>query len=67
MKEITREEMDLLLKEKILTSTERGVIDKNGSLVSYTKTKHKRYIMDEYADIAHNLVRGSYGEEKIKN
>ena len=67
MKEITREEMDLLLKEKILTSTERGVIDKNGSLVSYTKTKHKRCIMDEYADIAHNLVRGSYGEEKIKN
>lgn len=59
--------MDLLLKEKILTSTERGVIDKNGSLVSYTKTKHKRYIMDEYADIAYNLVRGSYGEEKIKN
>ena len=66
MKEITREEMNLLFEEGILAATERGIVDNRGSLVSYTKTKHKRYIMDDYADIAHNLVRGSHGKEKVK-
>lgn len=64
LKEITKEEIEFLFREKILESTERGVVDKNGSLVSYTKTKHKRFIMDEYADMARNLVRGSHGKEK---
>lgn len=62
MKEITKSEMDLLIQKGILISTGRGMMDKRGSLVSYSRTRHKRYIMDKYADIAHNLSQSLYCE-----
>lgn len=67
MKEITKEDMALLFKEKVLIATDKGVVNQKGFPVSYTTSKHKRFIMDEYVDIAHNLARGIYGKEKIKN
>ncbi len=68
MKEITKQEIDLLAKNGFLTVTGQGVKDKQGNSVSYTRTKHRHYIMDEYVDIAQNLMRGlANGKKEIKN
>ena len=63
LKEITQAEIKLLLKNKIIFDN-GALIDKNGYPVSYKRTKHKAFIMDEYADIAQSLMRGTYGAEK---
>ena len=57
MKEITKQEFDLLVKKGILTVTGKGVKDKRGNSVSYTGTKYKHYIMDEYVEMAQKLMR----------
>ena len=58
MKEITKEEFDLLIANKVLTMSGKGLVGKDGFPVSYNTTKHKRYIMDGYADMAKTLMRG---------
>lgn len=57
MKEITKEGMELLIENNIIIPTQRGFTDKKGFLVSYTKTKHKRYMMDSYANLARRLSK----------
>ena len=57
--------MNVLVKQKILTSTGNGFKDKYGNTVNYMKTKHKQYIIDEYADMAQDIMRGlRNGKEK---
>ena len=58
LKEITKEEVDLLIKKNILIMSGGGLVNKDGFPVSYTTTKHKRFIMDSYADMAKTLMRG---------
>ena len=55
----------MVVKQKILTSTGNGFKDKHGNTVNYMKTKHKQYIIDEYADMAQDIMRGlRNGKEK---
>lgn len=55
MKEITKEELVILETNHILRNTKKGYLNRNGNVVSYYRTRHKRYIEDTYADIAHKL------------
>ena len=57
LKEITKEGMELLINNKIITQTQRGFVNNKGSLISYTRTKHKRYTMDSYANLASKLAK----------
>lgn len=68
LKEITREEMDRLVKSGIVVHCNVGYVDKKGMPVSYMRTRHRQYIMDDYADMAREMMRGAgNGKEKVKN
>lgn len=56
MKEITKDQLELLYKAKIIFK-QGDIVDIKGNPVSYKKTRHKSYIMDEYADLASNMQR----------
>jgi len=55
LKEIQKEELALLLRNKILKNTTRGIVDKRGLSVGFYRTRNKRYIEDKYADIAKRI------------
>lgn len=55
IKQITKEEMDILLKKGILHNSNHGYVDRYGNLASYYKTCHKIYIGDKYAELAKKL------------
>lgn len=52
MKEITKEEMELLIKKNIVHNSSNGFIDKYGNIIGFYRTRNKRYIEDKYVDIA---------------
>lgn len=56
MKEIKSNEMKELLQNKIVKSTNRGLVNENGDIVGVYRTRNKRYIEDKYADMAKSLV-----------
>ena len=66
LKVITKEEINALIKNHILMVAGNGLVDKNGYSVCYTSTRHKKFIMDSYADLAQQIMRGGYscGKEK---
>lgn len=55
MKFITKEEMELLIKNGYLSNSRKGIVDRCGNNVGYYRTRNKRYIEDRYADIAAKL------------
>lgn len=55
MKEIKREEVELLINEKIIKNTTKGFVDRHGNLIGFYRTRNKRYIEDKYSDIAKKL------------
>lgn len=55
MKEITKEEMELLLNKGIMRNSRRGLVDKNGFTIGFYRTRNKRYIEDKYVGIAKKL------------
>lgn len=52
MKEITKEEMEVLVDKKIIKNTSKGFTDKFGNEVGFYRTRNKRYIEDKFADMA---------------
>lgn len=56
MKEIKSSEMKELLQNKIVKNTNRGLVNENGDIVGFYRTRNKRYIEDKYADMAKSLV-----------
>lgn len=56
MKEIKAEEMKKLIKNKIVRNTNKGLVNRDGDIVGFYRTRNKRYIEDRYADIARNIV-----------
>lgn len=56
MKEIKSKEMKELLQNKIVKNTNKGLVNQNGDIVGFYRTRNKRYIEDKYADIAKKLV-----------
>ncbi len=55
IKQITKDDMEILLKKGILHNTNHGYVDRYGNLASYYRTCHKIYIGDKYADLAKKL------------
>lgn len=55
MKTISKQEMEKLVKNKIIHNTARGLVDKYGNPTGFYRTKTRRYIEDKYADIAKKL------------
>ena len=55
IKQITKDDIDILLKKGILHNTNHGYVDRYGNLASYYRTCHKIYIGDKYADLAKKL------------
>jgi len=57
IKQITKEEMNVLLKKRILHNSSNGYVDRYGNLASYYRTCHRIYIGDKYADLARKLTK----------
>lgn len=55
MKEIKKEEIELLINKGVIHNTNKGFVNKNGCIVGFYKTTNKRYIEDKYVDIAEKL------------
>lgn len=56
MKEIKSNEMKELLQNKIIQNTNKGLVNENGDIVGFYRTRNKRYIEDKYVDMAKSLV-----------
>lgn len=59
IKEISKKELDVLLKNGILRNSHNGFINERGYHVGYYKTSgcaHKRYIEDAYVNKARELL-----------
>lgn len=67
MKEIKKEDVELLISKKIIKNTTKGFVDKNNNQIGFYRTRNRRYIEDKYVDIAKKtfLKKGtSYGEKE---
>lgn len=63
IKEITKQEMDLLINKGIIINTNRGYVDNKGNNIGFYRTKgvaRKRYVKDKYV----NLLRNSNKESR---
>ncbi len=56
MKEISKKQINLLVKNGILKNTKKGYVDKNGEPSGFYRTVNKTFIQDKYIDIANNLM-----------
>jgi hypothetical protein len=63
---IEKEMVDLLIDNGVLKNTNNGIVGNDDMPVEYMKTVHKRYIEDDYAIIANELVRKSNDNKKSK-
>lgn len=57
MKEITKEDLNNLVARRIIRNTDYGLVNKKGDSVGFYRTRHKRYIEDQYADMAFGMRR----------
>lgn len=67
MKEVTKEQMELLIKNGVVRNSSKGFVDKNENQIGFYRTRNRRYIEDKYVDIAKKtfLKKGtSYGEKE---
>jgi hypothetical protein len=56
LKEIKKTEMEALLNKGVLRNTDKGFVEKNGNVVGFYRTRHRRYLEDKYVDIAKKLT-----------
>lgn len=55
MKEVTKEQMELLIKNKVVRNSVKGFVDNRNNEIGFYRTRNKRYIEDKYVDIAKTL------------
>lgn len=55
LREIKKEQIEILEKRKIIRNTGNGFIDKFGNKIGFYRTQNKRYIEDKYVNIATKL------------
>jgi hypothetical protein len=55
LKEVTKKEMELLVKNGVVCNSSKGFVDKNKNQIDFYRTRNKRYIEDKYVDIAKKL------------
>ena len=58
MKEITKEDLYVLIKHGIVRNTRKGIVDTEGDPVGFYRTRNKRYIEDRFADLAKKIIEG---------
>lgn len=56
MKEIKKEEIELLVKKNIIKNSSNGFIDRRGNSVGFCRTKNKRYVEDKYVNLASRMA-----------
>lgn len=62
IKEITKQEMDLLINKGIIINTNHGYVDNKGNDIGFYRTKGvagKRYVKDKYVDLLRNSDKES--------
>lgn len=62
IKEITKQEMDLLINKGIIINTNHGYVDNKGNDIGFYRTKgvaRKRYVKDKYVNLLHNSKKES--------
>lgn len=64
MKEIKKEAVELLEKNKIIYNSDKGYVDKFGNVIGFYRTRNKRYIEDKYVDISNRLSLKSNKQKK---
>lgn len=57
MKEISKEEVQILEKNDLIRNTVRGYVNRRGESVGFYRTRNKRYIEDRFADTAKRLMK----------
>lgn len=55
MKEVTKEQMELLIKNEVVRNSSKGFVDKNENQIGFYRTRNRRYIENKYVDIAKKL------------
>lgn len=55
MKEISKKDIEVLEKRKIIRNSHNGYVNKFGDIIGFYRTRNKRYIEDKYVDIAKRL------------
>lgn len=55
LKEVTKKQMELLIKNKVVQNSSKGFVDKNKNQIGFYRTRNKRYIEDKYVDIAKKI------------
>lgn len=55
MKEVTKEQVELLIKNGVVRNSSKGFVDKNENQIGFYRTRNRRYIEDKYVDIAKKL------------
>lgn len=56
LKEISKEEVQILEKNNLIHNTVRGYVNRRGESVGFYRTRNKRYIEDRFADTAKRLL-----------
>ena len=51
MREIKKEELELLESRRIISNSDKGFVDRSGNVIGFYRTRNKRYIEDKYVDI----------------
>lgn len=55
MKEITKEELNILIENNVVKNSNRGFLGQNNYKIGFYRTRHKRYMEDRYVDRAKRL------------
>lgn len=55
MKQISKEEIDKLYKNKYIFNTKRGIVNGKGDSIGFYRSTHRWFIEDKYVDIAKGL------------
>lgn len=62
IKQITKQEMDLLINKGIIINTNRGYVDNRRNDIGFYRTRgvaKKRYVKDKYVDLLRNSDKES--------
>lgn len=57
IKEITKEEINILIDRKIISNSSKGFTDKRGHIIGFYRTRNKRYIEDKYVNLAQKFLK----------
>lgn len=57
MKEVKKQEINVLVESGIIRNTAQGFLDNRDYPIGFYRTRNKRYLEDKYVDMAKNLLQ----------